>query len=356
MVAVSNSVLFFCTTVLIGIIILSGVAEKWKPATATPMWLIRSLVIAIAVLSYVPVWQIIALFSEDLGFGLTFNSVMFSFKEGIAYWLTLAVCLFLLALLSGRNPLEAHRKKLIWIGAFALVVVQGWGSHAASLTDWGAFAQTIHLLAVYVWVGPLFVTSWFLVKGEISDAFLRWFHVVSVSCVVVIAGSGIIIMSSIVPEYNNSLMLTYGQALLLKHLLFVPIIVFGLCNGIVRRKVHQQNIVGWLRAESILLLAVFLMSGTLSASTPPHDVSLVLNEAQPSSFFLLFLEQTFHKDLNVLLQWGPVQYLLAAFFFLFAGVIIRLFIKRRNAYFGLLCAFLSIGSGYFAIMTSVHLG
>jgi putative copper resistance protein D len=38
-------------------------------------------------------------------------------------------------------------------------------------------------------------------------------------------------MQMIIPEYINSWILSYGQALLIKHLLIVPVMVFALFNG-----------------------------------------------------------------------------------------------------------------------------
>lgn len=57
--------------------------------------------------------------------------------------------------------------------------------------------------------------------------FLVWFTPVSLIAVAVIIVSGLVSMKMIVPEYVNSWMLSYGQALLIKHLLLVPVI--GLC-------------------------------------------------------------------------------------------------------------------------------
>jgi len=107
------------------------------------------------------VWNIIAVFSEDLGFWMTFNSVMFSFQEGMAYWVTLGICLGLFIALYGARSLSGVRGGLVTFLLALLVLVQGWGSHVASFASWGSLAQSLHLAAIYIWVGPVLIISWF---------------------------------------------------------------------------------------------------------------------------------------------------------------------------------------------------
>lgn len=359
MIAVSAAALFVCVTLLLGFVMLETVPSRQKPVVSIPLSALKWLVVTIAVLSYVPVWNIISIFSEDLGLWMTFKSVMFTFQEGTAYWFTLALCVSLVVFLKGVQTLQGNRRVTVWILLFLLIYVQGWGSHASSLTTWGGLVQSVHLASIYAWVGPLLVVSWFSKGLKHWDPFLRWFTPMSIGCVILLIASGFLLMGPIVPEYKNAWMLPYGQALLIKHLLFVPVLIFAVCNGILYKMNMKSSAiypVPWLRAESVLLLLIFVMSGTLSTSTPPHDVSLTLNEAVVSPLFLVFLDETFDKGLNVLMEWGTTQYIFAGASILFLVGVFFSYFRRKKVVWGLSLALLAVLSGYFAVMTSVRLG
>lgn len=359
MLAISAGLLFICVTVVVGFLLVETIPQNYKPEVVTPWSFIRWLVVLIAVLSFVPVWNIISVFSADLGFWVTFESVMFTFREGTAYWLTLGICVSLFISLFGSKTMKGPKAILIWFLLILLVYVQGMGSHASTLISWGSWAQTIHLASIYAWVGPVFVVAWFAKTDEHWKEFLRWFTPVSILCVIALSASGWALMGVIVPEYRNAWMLPYGQALLLKHLIYVPVLLTAFCNGILSKQIGNKghfNPRPWLRAEGILLLLIFLMSGTLSVSTPPHDVSLTLNEAHASALFQWFLNEPLDKNLDVIMEMGPVQYMMAAVAAAgLAGVLVT-FLRRKHALYGTGFALLAVVCGYFAVMSSVRLG
>src|SRR5690606_1005796 len=90
---------------------------------------------------------------------------------------------------------------------FILLLAVGWASHAASLTDWSGFVfHTLHFTAVTVWVGILLMVSWFSATPKNWLLFLKWFTPVALSCLAIVIGSGIFIMTLAVDitEYQDA--------------------------------------------------------------------------------------------------------------------------------------------------------
>ena len=83
------------------------------------------------------------------------------------------------------------------------------------MIEYGAFSiNTAHFLAVSVWVGILFVVSWFSKNHSNWLNFLKWFTPVAIVCFVITVISGLFFMTVVVEfkDYANSWMLPYGQA------------------------------------------------------------------------------------------------------------------------------------------------
>lgn len=356
----AEALIYLCFSFLVGGLIVYIVPKHMLPDVLMPKWVMILSVIGIAVFSFIPILRIILFFSEDLGFWLTFKSVLLTFEEGKAYLLTLALSLILVLLLYWG---DVHNDPLVsFFGAaiaFVMILALGWASHASSLYGWkGFFAHTAHFLAVTVWCGVLLGIGWFAKNHNHWREFLSWFTPVSILAVSTIAFSGFVMMQLIVPEYFNSWILSYGQALLVKHLLAIPVVVFALFNSYWMRKMSaarpQFNPLPWFRGESILIVLIFATTGLMAQQTPPHDVSATLNEASPSALFLFFYSGTVKKsfDVTLALNLVSIPLLIAAIIALIVMIITLM--RKKQAWIPVTSGLMFVFTSYTAVMTSIQ--
>ncbi|WP_158289267.1 copper resistance D family protein [Paenibacillus flagellatus] len=311
-VYVSETLLYLCFSLVTAAIVLNFIPDSKKPDIRIPDTLLFNAVVGIAVLAFVPVakntifltqfaqmsfWDILPDVLRDLAFGQAW------------VWMIVISTLFL-ALLAFANP----KTSLLYNAVaacftLALLLSYGWASHAAGQSEsWGFWAQTLHLLAVSVWIGIMLAAGWFAQRSRPWLPFLQWFSPVSVVSVLVVIAAGLVMMAYIVPDYYDAWIISYGQALLIKHLLFIPLLVFGLLNGFVlKRKIVADPAFDprpWLRAESAFAFLIFAVTAFLGFQRPPHDDPENPEPLTPSPLFEQLYNGEVPDGMDVSLGWN----------------------------------------------------
>lgn len=329
--------LYLCFAIITGWLLL----VRFVPSIAIPRKVLLLSAIGISVLAFFPVLRIVMFFAEDIGFGLTFRNVMMQFTEGKAYLWTLLFGVLLILIICFGEP---EKNDKAWISSVilitALMAAQGWSSHVASLYEWIGFAShTLHFYAVSVWAGTLLVAGWFLPSSRWAS-FLSWFHPMAILSMSVIFASGFILTVSVAPEYVQSWMLPYGQALLIKHLLIIPLLCFAFFNGWwMKRKIANDRTFeprGWAKTEGALVLLIYSVTGFMNQQAAPHDVSETLRENPVSPVFRFLYPGNFEPAHMLQFTIQPMSWLFLAFALLSLLLMVQSF--RRHTEFG---AFLS---------------
>ena len=202
-----------------------------------------------------------------------------------------------------KNPLYAYIGIVI---TFILILALGWSSHASSIEQWKGFVvHTIHFLAVTIWVGILFVVSWASKNHLNWMKFLRWFTPVALICFFITVISGLFLMTVVIDykDYANSWILPYGQALLIKHLLIIPLLAYVFINSIlIRKKIKNNdnfNPRPWTKAESLIVFLIFSATAVLGQQEPPHDIETTISSSGPSILFDLLYQGNITRDLVI---------------------------------------------------------
>ena len=223
---VTEAILYVCFSLLVGGLLTNAVPSDRKPPVRIPKPLLAASALSVGVLSFGPVYAVATYLAGEIVFWTILRSVVFDFQVGKAWLMTLAVSLILFFLISFNDLSRSRLLSRVAIGwAGLLIILVGWASHAASQAPVAGFiAHTLHFAAVCTWTGILLTIGWFSKEPTHWEAFLRWFTPLAIVCVVVAAAAGLWLMQIIVPEYVNSWLLPYGQALLVKHLLLVPLL------------------------------------------------------------------------------------------------------------------------------------
>lgn len=363
MFTVSEIVLYLCFSVVTGGLILQMVPTNLKPTTFLPKKVLLWSVAGIGILSFMPVLRIILYFISDpkLSSYDLISSILFSFDIGQAWWVTLglSIVLFFLIFKTIRSSVIPEMLPIKLVLVFGLIVTLGWSSHASSYYQWAGFlAHTLHFLAISVWLGILIVIGWFSSESEKWLSFLRWFHPLAIICVLITTCAGIVLTLYISPDYVNGWILSYGQALLIKHLLFIPLFLFGIINGfLVKKRLQTEpgyNPIGWFRAESIFVMVIFSVTAFMGQQDPPHDVAQTLRMAEPSPLFSYLYQGTLDLNPSLYLSFNGTSFLLFGCSTLFALMMVLAFQKKMSPSVSVIMGLLFSVTGYLSLMLAVQ--
>lgn len=356
----SEILLYVSVSIVVGTFLLHIIANDQKPAIHVPRKVVLMAIIGTAVFSFYPVLRLIVILSNDYELLVTIQSVLFSFEVGKGWLLTcfISIVFFLYYLLIDVKKDYAY----VVVGLIftvLLVVAQGWSSHASTLSTFGFAIHTIHFLAVSIWVGGLLVVSWFSSGKENWLSFLKWFSPLAIACLLIVLGSGFFLMKLVVlpSEYTNAWALSYGQSLLIKHLLIIPLLAYAFINSmLVRKKITEDQAfypVPWLKVESVILLLVFSATAILGLQSPPHSINESLQLEGPSVLFQMF----YHGNLESFdgsLGFGFYSVFLLIVSLLFLSLVIITFIKKISPWLTIVFSVLFVFTSYTALMLSLQ--
>ncbi|MBS4190129.1 CopD family protein [Bacillus sp. FJAT-49705] len=360
-VIVSEVLLYLCFSLLMGSFLLYMVPSSNRPNIHVRRGTLMTAAGGIAFLSFFPLLQLILFLYEDIGLYQTIESVIFTFEVGQAWIFSyiLANVLFIFIVW-----FDYQNKRIYsFIGflfTLLLILGLGWASHASSLDLWKGFiTHTSHFTAVTVWAGILLVVSWFSKDYSNWQNFLRWFTPVAITCFTVIVITGIILMTFVVDinDYVRSWVLSYGQALLIKHLLIIPLLAYAIINGIlVRRKLRTNksfNPKPWTRMESIVILLVFSVTAALGQQSPPHEIVQTIKSVGASKLFTTLYQGSFYPEMIVSFNINVTSGILMILAVLFLMLTVLSFIKKAPPVTSLFMSVLFVFTGYLSLVLSI---
>lgn len=357
----TETLLYLCFALLIGALLIHLVPVGRRPHVKISRRLLQVSILGIVVLSAAPVIRLILFLYEDVGLWLTIQNIVGEFEVGRAWSLTVLTSLFFYLFVSIAPIFK--RRLFIWISlvfTLILILALGWGSHSASLTNWSGFAvHSLHFTAVTVWAGLLLIVSWFSTNQQNWQAFLSWFTPVALSCLAIVMGSGFYIMTLALdlPEYQNAWMIPYGQAILWKHLLLIPVLIFAVINGVwIRRKLQRKdeiNPVPWAKAESLVLILVFAATGILGQQEPPHSIEAFIRGNGPSPLFAYFYDGPIVPTLDLSFNFNFLSTSFFAVAAFFAFLVIYGFKQKVVAYVSFIMSILCVLALYLAFMSGI---
>lgn len=356
---ISQALLYLCFALTLGSFLLYLVPNTHRPDVNVPKGALMIVTGGIAIFSFFPVLQLILYLSPDMGFAPTLQSVLFTFEVGKAWIFTyiLSNILFIFVIWFDYRT----RALYAYIGiifTFILILALGWSSHASSYDQvWGFFSHTVHFTAVSVWVGILFLVSWFSKNDSNWSNFLKWFTPVAIVCFVSTIITGLILMTYVVEfeDYLNSWMLPYGQALLIKHLLIIPLLVYAMSNSLFIKKKLKSDInfnpKPSAKMETIIILLIFSATAALGQQSPPHETAVT--SLGVSKLFTMLYQGQFQPEMTVKLDLTLISISLIVLAVLFFALIIISFIKKAPVIVSFLMSVLLVLCIYLSLILSI---
>ncbi|UOQ93976.1 hypothetical protein MUO14_03125 [Halobacillus shinanisalinarum] len=375
----SEILLYICFSMLIGALVLLLVPEGYRPQILIPKKLFYVATGIIPIAALFPVIRTTSIFSEDRDMWFIFKNVLLTFEVGQSWVFITLISVILIRVIITKN-FKGNPVLLALALLLTMLMLLGYtrSSHAATITEWQGFlAHTFHFLAVTVWIGILFVASWFSKTKDNWLRFLKWFTPVAVVCLIIVSVAGYFTMSidinsydnpnaSIFQEYQNSLIVNYGQALLFKHLFMISLVLFAIINGIIFRKRNNDasfNPLKWARLESIYALTIFGLTAFMGQSWPPHQIYSLIKSYGASPLYTTFTQSNLVNTIqsaemqevfNVSFSFGFMSYLLCILGVLFMAMTIIAAVKRSSVAMASSATLLMVLSFYFALMMAIQ--
>jgi len=326
--------------------------RKEEAAIRTPRSDVLAAAASAALVTSGPVINLVSLHGAQDGYGQALGQVLFQFTAG-RVWIGIFILAITVWVLLYFDKLPVLTL-LLFLGMLFLHV---YGGHTER-DLMGAFAYFIHVSAAVLWVGVLIHVCFYAPKYFSWESFLKWFTPFAILLVITVTASGIVVMlfAMDIRDYGNALMLTYGQMLFVKHIVFIPVLVFAVINGFLAKKAQRDpgfRPINWIRAQAILLAIVFICTAILNTSAPPDNIKSALsNEGSALIFGSIFPKVTAESVATWHLSGLGVVCFIG--FGLFLASIVYFFKKRAAASFALAAAFAASGLLYTAIMTSLQ--
>lgn len=97
-----------------------------------------------------------------------------------------------------------------------------------SPVGWGLFLPLSISLVYLLGSALLFVMGWYAQNLPDSQTLHKWFSPVAAGAVLLLSLTGFFLLTEVTQDYFNGWLLSYGQLLFIKHILYVPLLFFGL--------------------------------------------------------------------------------------------------------------------------------
>ncbi|MEK5380446.1 copper resistance D family protein [Niallia sp. FSL W8-0635] len=356
---ISQTILYVFYGLLLGSYIMFLVPVKYKPTIYVPRKILLFSLLGLVIFSFIPIVPLIFHLSLIRGKLEAISLILFTFEIGKSWTLTFIVSLFFAFFIL---YFEQSKKRYNIIGlifTMILIGVIGWSSHASSLDPMlGFISHTGHFTAVSIWTGILLIVSWFSLNQNNWLFFLKWFTPVAITCLVITALSGIVLMNYVIDfqNYYNSWMLPYGQALLVKHLLIIPLLIYAFINGFfIKGKIKKEtdfNPRPWAKIESVIIILIFSATASLSQQSPPRE-TVITNESL-AKIFTFFYPAQVNADTAIHFS---ISFISSVFILLALGSLFSVlffFHKKYHVVVSFVMSILIVVFLYFSIMLAIY--
>lgn len=354
-IIISQALLYISFALITGYFVIHVVPEQFRPAIHMPdKWMISS-IIAVLILSFMPVLHVVLILSERFGFFSSLSTVLTSYKVGFSWDIIFLISLELLIffLIMRKRPTKLlHAVGVIQV--ILLMAAVAWASHAVTMAPvLGFVSDFMHIVAVSLWVGLVLMVGWFSTNYTNWEAFLKWFSPVAIAAFAVTAISGLLLTDTLVPHYTTGISTNFGQGLLIKHLLLIPLVIYILANGVlIKLKVSNPKYDPrrWVKLEGVLLVAILVMTAIFSHFQPP---TFLLSEETVSKLFLAVYNGAIESGMYAFMEldwWGLLFIVLGV---VFIALIIVCFFFNAPIWLPMLLGVAVTTCFYFFMMSTV---
>ena len=279
---VSELLIYIGGALWAGRLLLLFISEDKKPAVGQLDGLACAALVSIVAGAGFPLWRVVSYFQQemDLSFREALRASLFEVRIGQYFLMVYFSALMGLIIVFIKRILIIKRWLLLGVTIPLFLGISGTSHAAAKHGLLGLVLQTGHFSLMALWVGVVFVIGSCARDSNHWLSFLRWFSPFAQLTFLGVIVTGFFLMRQSVPlsEYRNAWNVPYGQALLWKHLLLIPLLGYAFINGtLVKRRLQKEPTFDprrGLRFESLILGCIFFATATLSNLEPPDVQTL----------------------------------------------------------------------------------
>ncbi|WP_146813345.1 copper resistance D family protein [Halobacillus faecis] len=352
--ALTNGGLYACLSILIGASLLSFSDEKLAHRRKT--WTVITLVVPVFALFPIIELSVMLQGYRDGSFLSSLIHVLTQLKGGQSWILLFSLSgLHMVLLNTVKRPKIVYSFSLLII--VGMILTQSMTGHSANTNSFqGALFHTIHFIAVGAWSGILLVVSFFSDWEHHWESFVGWFTKVAIGCIVWVILTGVAMSLLLSESIVGSWMLSYGQALLVKHLLFIVLLLFAFVNGFLIKRLVAEDAgfspKRWWKAESLLVVFIYTITGYMTEQETPHNIAQTLEQQEPSVLFRLFTTVDGLGPLTLAPNLISIASLVLAFIFLLFTAVM---VKRNSLSGTFFVSAMVVWCLYLGLMSSVSL-
>lgn len=260
-----------------GRLVLLFIAPDKKPSLGALDGLALVALISIVIGTSVPLGRVFVYFRHELDLPVrdALRASLFDVRIGHSFLMVYFSVLMATIIVCIKRLVFIKRWLLVGLTIPLFLGVTGTSHAAAKHGLPGLVLQAGHFSLMALWIGVVFVVGWCARDFKNWSSFLRWFSPLAQVLFVGVVVTGFFLMRQSIPisEYRNVWNLPYGQALLFKHLLLIPLLGYAFINGmLVKRRLQRTEPFDprqGLRFESTMIFGVFLATATLSNLEQP---------------------------------------------------------------------------------------
>ncbi|MDI3236375.1 CopD family protein [Exiguobacterium antarcticum] len=274
---VSELLIYLGGALWAGRLVLLFVTDDKKPTLGVLDGVACVALISIVTGAGFPLWRVFSYFHHELELSIreAIRASLFEVRIGQYFLMVYFSALMAIIIVFMKRILLIKRWLLLGVTVPLFLGISGTSHAAAKHGLLGLILQTSHFSLMAFWVGIVFVIGWCARDANRWSSFLRWFSPFAQLTFLGVIVTGFFLMRQSVPlsEYRNAWNVPYGQALLWKHLLLIPVLGYAFINGtLVKRRLQKEPDFDprrGLRFESLILCCVFLATAALSNLEPP---------------------------------------------------------------------------------------
>ena len=335
-VQLSNIFLYIAFAIVTGYFILKIVPPKFSASMTLQKQTVESMLISIPILLAVPSMNVVTTLTSSFGLSWSdaLSTVLLTYATGQALLFSIVITICLILIHRAEKKASSITNYLLLTGMILLMLSASWASHGASIAGWmGVVSTFIHFISVAAWIGPLIVLGWFAKELPNSQSLHKWFSPVAAGSVLLLSLSGLFLVTRVTEDYFNGWLLSYGQLLLVKHLLYLPLLFFGLRHLVMlslkKPRLSEPQLRRSFRAESTIAFFIFIVTGFMSEMEPPHEVLRTLQSEPVSWITQLFIQEPLAQFQLLSFSPGPIGFVLLylSIIFLLAGLAVLLLTK-----------------------------
>lgn len=354
-------VIFLLATYLIGLG-LSTLMREWpsQPDRRTVSFVLLS----VPLFSCIPFLAKTLDFNQEyqIGFLQSVERILFTQPEGRVFVMLILVSVFMY-LLFKRSSIDQLKIKLwvLTIGGSFILMITNLSNPSMFYVGWlGYTFSVVQILCISLITGVLFFLGKTIVDSNLSGTRMNFLMIIGIVLMVLLVASEVGITILLAPNYVTGWMVDYGQALYIRHLLYVPfLLLFVRLIWLAYRKkldIKDSHIKRSIQVQTTLGIVLVVITAVMMTFRPPQDVLRTLETESVNLLVNWLVDYSLATYQVISFDTGPIIFIVIYLGVMFLLASIGLAFFSKKSFMITLCSSLFVIIMYGGTMAAVGPG